>query len=48
MTLTRPNLLALVAGHGFDGIETTGDQGAWQRLGALLDAPDPSFAIVTP
>jgi alkyl sulfatase BDS1-like metallo-beta-lactamase superfamily hydrolase len=48
VTLTRLQLLALVGGHSFDGIETTGDQGAWQRLGSLLDAPDPAFPIVTP
>jgi alkyl sulfatase BDS1-like metallo-beta-lactamase superfamily hydrolase len=48
LTLTRAQLLGLLAGHDLDGIEHTGDAGAWTRLKELLDTPDPSFPIVTP
>lgn len=30
------------------GVELSGDAGALMRLGAVLEAPDPGFAIVTP
>jgi alkyl sulfatase BDS1-like metallo-beta-lactamase superfamily hydrolase len=48
LTLTKPQLLALLAGHGLDGIEHTGDPAAHSKLMGLLDTPDPAFAIVTP
>ena len=48
LTLTKPQLLGLLAGHGLDGIEHTGDPDALRRLIALLDDPDPEFPIVTP
>lgn len=48
LTLTKPQLLGMLAGNGLDGIQTAGDLGALQRLLGLLDTPDPGFAIVTP
>ena len=48
LTLTKAQLLGLLAGGGLDGIEHTGDTGVLQRLLGLLDTPDPGFAIVTP
>jgi linear primary-alkylsulfatase len=48
LTLTKPQLLALLAGHGLDGIEHTGDPAALSKLMGLLDTPDPAFPIVTP
>jgi alkyl sulfatase BDS1-like metallo-beta-lactamase superfamily hydrolase len=48
LTLTRPQLLGLLAGKGLEGIQADGDQAVLQRLFALLDAVDPAFPIVTP
>ena len=48
LTLTKAQLLGLLAGHGLDGIEHTGDPATLARLMALLDTPDPAFPIVTP
>ena len=48
LTLTKPQLLGMLAGHGLDNIQAAGDQGALQRLLGLLDTADPGFAIVTP
>jgi len=48
LTLTKPQLLGLLAGHGLDGIEHTGDPAALSKLMGLLDTPDPAFPIVTP
>jgi len=48
VTLTKPQLLAVLGGHGLDGIEHTGDPAVLGRLTALLDTPDPAFPIVTP
>ncbi|WP_137875502.1 alkyl sulfatase dimerization domain-containing protein [Rhodococcus sp. Q] len=48
VTLTKAQLLAILAGGGLDGIEYTGDPAALKRLVAVLDEPDPAFAIVTP
>ena len=48
LTLTKPQLLGLLAGHGLDGIEHTGDPAALSKLMGLLDSPDPAFPIVTP
>ncbi|WP_406256454.1 alkyl sulfatase C-terminal domain-containing protein [Streptomyces chartreusis] len=47
LTLTKPQLLGLLAGRGLDGIEHEGDVGVLTRLLGLLDEPDPDFAIVT-
>jgi alkyl sulfatase BDS1-like metallo-beta-lactamase superfamily hydrolase len=48
VTLTRPQLLALLSSGATDGVELAGDAGVLARLTALTDAPDPDFAIVTP
>ncbi len=48
LTLTRPQLLGMLAGQCLDGIQVAGDPGALQRLLGLLDDQDPGFAIVTP
>ncbi|MGW5314665.1 alkyl/aryl-sulfatase [Nocardia thailandica] len=48
VTLTKLQLLGLLAGQGLDGIDHTGDPAVLQRLLALLDTPDPNFPIVTP
>ncbi|HEX3390445.1 MAG TPA: alkyl sulfatase dimerization domain-containing protein [Streptosporangiaceae bacterium] len=48
LTLTKAQLLGLLAGRGLDGIGHTGDPAALTRLMGLLDTPDPAFAIVTP
>ncbi|WP_040834966.1 alkyl/aryl-sulfatase [Nocardia brevicatena] len=48
ITLTKPQLLELLAGKGLDGIAHTGDATVLSRLFALLDSPDPAFPIVTP
>ncbi len=48
LRLTKPQLLGVLAGHGLDGIEHTGDPAVLGRLTALLDTPDPAFPIVTP
>jgi alkyl sulfatase BDS1-like metallo-beta-lactamase superfamily hydrolase len=48
LTLTKASLLGLLAGHGLDGVEHTGDPAALSKLMGLLDTPDPAFPIVTP
>ena len=48
VTLTKPQLLHLLATGSLDGAETTGDQGALRTLFGVLDTPDNQFAIVTP
>ncbi|WP_055492204.1 alkyl/aryl-sulfatase [Streptomyces sp. TP-A0356] len=48
LTLTRPELLGLLAGKGLAGIETEGDRGLLKRLFSYVTAPDRAFAIVTP
>ncbi len=48
LTLTKPQLLGVLAGRGLDGIEHSGDPAVLGRLTALLDRPDPTFPIVTP
>ncbi|MFG2820504.1 alkyl/aryl-sulfatase [Kitasatospora sp. NPDC048365] len=48
LTLTKPQLLGVLAGKGLDGITLDGDPTVLARLVALLDTPDPNFAIVTP
>ena len=46
--ITHARLAQAVAGASFGGVDMTGDAGVLPRLFALLDAPDPSFAVVTP
>jgi alkyl sulfatase BDS1-like metallo-beta-lactamase superfamily hydrolase len=48
LRLSKAQLPGLLAGHGLDGIEHTGDPAALGRLLALLDTPDSAFPIVTP
>ena len=48
LTLTKPQLLGLLAGKGLDGITADGDPALLRRLFAVLVEPDKSFAIVTP
>jgi alkyl sulfatase BDS1-like metallo-beta-lactamase superfamily hydrolase len=48
LTLSKPQLLGLLAGNGMDGIEHTGDPAALSKLIGLLDTPDPAFPIITP
>ncbi|MDR3079327.1 MAG: MBL fold metallo-hydrolase [Streptomyces sp.] len=48
LTLTKPQLLGVLAGHGLDGVTTTGDPTVLATLTALLTTPDQGFPIVTP
>jgi alkyl sulfatase BDS1-like metallo-beta-lactamase superfamily hydrolase len=48
LTLTKQQLLGLLTGRQADGIEHEGDMDVLRRLTAVLDDPDPAFAIVTP
>ncbi len=48
MTLTKPQLLLLLATGQPDGIDMSGDLSVVQRLLSLTDDPNPDFAIVTP
>ena len=48
LTLTKAQLLGLLAGRGLDAIQHTGDPAALTTLMGLLDTPDPAFPIVTP
>jgi alkyl sulfatase BDS1-like metallo-beta-lactamase superfamily hydrolase len=48
LTLSHPELLGLLAGHGLAGIETEGDRGLLKRLFSYVTRPDRGFAIVTP
>ncbi|WP_406466077.1 MBL fold metallo-hydrolase [Streptomyces sp. NBC_00111] len=48
LTLTKPQLLGVLAGNGLDGVGVQGDPQVFATLTGLLDTPDPDFAIVTP
>ncbi|MFD0591999.1 alkyl/aryl-sulfatase [Catellatospora coxensis] len=48
LTLTKPQLLGMLAGKGLGGIAHDGDLDGLRRMQGYLDAPDPRFAIVTP
>lgn len=48
LTLTKPQLLGLLAGKGLDGITTTGDASLLARLFSHVTEPDRGFPIVTP
>jgi alkyl sulfatase BDS1-like metallo-beta-lactamase superfamily hydrolase len=48
LTLTKAQLLGLLAGQGTGGVTTDGDTGVLDRLLGFLDPPDPAFPIVTP
>lgn len=43
LTLTKEHLPGLLAGHGLDGMEYTGDPAALAKLRGLLDNPRPSI-----
>ncbi|MFI1221026.1 MULTISPECIES: alkyl/aryl-sulfatase [unclassified Streptomyces] len=48
LTLTKPQLLGVLAGKGLDGVGVQGDPQVFATLAGLLDTPDPDFPIVTP
>lgn len=48
LTLTKPQLLALLGGAGPDGVQLEGDPGTLSTILSFLDDPDPGFTIVTP
>ncbi|MFJ7411261.1 alkyl/aryl-sulfatase [Streptomyces sp. NPDC098077] len=48
LTLTKPQLLGVLAGNGLDGVGVQGDPRVFATLTGLLDTPDPDFPIVTP
>ena len=48
VTLTKPQLLQLLATGQPDGIDMSGDLSVVQRLLSLTDSPNPDFAIVAP
>jgi alkyl sulfatase BDS1-like metallo-beta-lactamase superfamily hydrolase len=48
LTLTKPQLLGLLAGGGLDGVEYRGDTSVLTRLVAVLVTYDRSFPIRTP
>jgi alkyl sulfatase BDS1-like metallo-beta-lactamase superfamily hydrolase len=48
VTLTRPQLLAMLGGAGTNGVQFDGDPKTFATITAFTDQPDPAFAIVTP
>ncbi len=48
LTLTKPQLLGVLAGRGLDGVGTEGDPKALATLFSLLAEVDTAFPIVTP
>ncbi|MEE1821496.1 alkyl sulfatase dimerization domain-containing protein [Streptomyces sp. BE20] len=48
LTLTKPQLLGLLAGGGSEKIDHEGDLGALDRLFSLVTPVDKSFPVVTP
>ena len=48
VTLTRPQLLGMLAGAGADGVQFDGDPKTFATIAGFADEPDPGFAIVTP
>jgi len=48
VTLTRPQLLAMLGGAGTDGVQFEGDPKTFATIAGLTDEPDPAFPIVTP
>lgn len=47
LTLTKPQLLGVLAGKGLDGTTTDGDPALLTRLFSCTTQPDPGFPIVT-
>ncbi|WP_405135264.1 alkyl/aryl-sulfatase [Nocardia sp. NBC_01388] len=48
LTLTKPQLLGVLAGKGLDGVGVEGDPKVLATLAGLLDTADVDFPIVTP
>jgi alkyl sulfatase BDS1-like metallo-beta-lactamase superfamily hydrolase len=48
ITLTRPQLLALLGGAGTNGVQFDGDPKVFATIAGLTDQADPAFPIVTP
>ena len=48
ITLTRPQLLAMLGGQGTDGVQFDGDPKIFTAIAEFTDQPDPFFSIVTP
>ncbi|MFF6888758.1 alkyl/aryl-sulfatase [Streptomyces sp. NPDC012421] len=48
LTLTKPQLLGVLAGQGLDGVATDGDPALLGRLLSYVTRPNPGFPIVTP
>ncbi|MGW4804583.1 alkyl/aryl-sulfatase [Kitasatospora sp. NPDC004272] len=48
LTLTKPQLLGVLAGNGLDGIGTEGDPALLTRLFSYVTKPERAFDIVTP
>lgn len=48
MTMTKAQLLRMLADQGIDGITMDGDASLLTRLMSVLDKPDATFPIVTP
>ncbi|MFZ3499113.1 alkyl/aryl-sulfatase [Streptomyces sp. 5.8] len=48
LTLTKPQLLAVLAGQAPDTISTSGSPALLSRLFSYVTKPDPAFPIVTP
>lgn len=48
LTLTRPQLLGVLAGKGLGGIGVDGDPAVLARLFSYVTKPDPGFPVVTP
>ncbi|MEV5609273.1 alkyl sulfatase dimerization domain-containing protein [Streptomyces sp. NPDC052225] len=48
LTMTKPQLLALLGGKGLGDIKVEGDASLLQKLLAVVEKPDGGFAIVTP
>jgi alkyl sulfatase BDS1-like metallo-beta-lactamase superfamily hydrolase len=48
LTVSRPQLIGLLAGQGVEEVEHDGDLGLLERLFALTTVPDKRFPIVTP
>ncbi|WP_328911141.1 MBL fold metallo-hydrolase [Streptomyces sp. NBC_00234] len=48
LTLTKPQLLGLLAGSSLDGITQEGDPAVFGTLLSVLSEPDTAFPIVTP
>ncbi|MEV0096103.1 alkyl sulfatase dimerization domain-containing protein [Streptomyces sp. NPDC050738] len=48
LTMTKPQLLSLLGGAGLGDIKVVGDVTLLQKMLAVVEKPDPNFAIVTP